>query len=214
MPAFVPLAPLPTVTVPAPAASVVVMSVGTLISLASTSEIDRPVMAWLKPDPTMKLDGTPLLTGASSTAVTLMVSIAGLASVRPWVSVAAALKVSAPAWVLKLATGTKYSVAALPLAVTSAPSVTAVVRPMLLYSVPCVAAFGMLVMWNEATWSAATVSGSVPVIVIGIDAASSLPVTVTAAVSGASLTSWTWTVMAWSSCRFGEPLSVTRTMTS
>jgi hypothetical protein len=71
----------PMLTLPPPAeVNVVLMS---FPPAASTSEMERPMMAWVNPDITVKFAGTPLLTGASSTAVTLMVSVTAVLPAAP-----------------------------------------------------------------------------------------------------------------------------------
>src|SRR5262245_66528817 len=83
--------------------------------------------------------------GASLTGATAMVAIAGVASVAPLLSTAAYWKLSGP---LKFNAGTKYTVAALPVAPTTPFSAMACVRAASLNSVPLA---GRLVILNEAT---------------------------------------------------------------
>src|SRR6478672_6900255 len=65
-----------------------------------------------------------LVCGASLTDVTVIEAVAGVASSAPLLSTEAYWKLVEP---LKLAAGTKYTVAALPLAVTLPPAARAVV---------------------------------------------------------------------------------------
>src|SRR4051812_47891212 len=67
-----------------------------------------------------------LVCGASLTAVTVIEAVAGVASSAPLLSTEAYWKLVEP---LKLVAGTKYTVAALPLAVTLPPDAMTVVRP-------------------------------------------------------------------------------------
>src|SRR5215467_6444088 len=115
--------------------------------------------------------------GASLTGATAIVAIAGVASVAPLLSIAAYWKLIGP---LKFSAGTKYTVAALPVAGTTPFSAIACVRAASLNSAPLA---GRLAILNDATVPSMSEPDSDTAIVV-----SSLPLPEPGFVSGASFT--------------------------